>query len=81
VEKRRALTKQMAYLQTRGQLLQLGQYEAGLSEELPGARGEPPQRGRGPVRRGRERTLGVELWTGGEPVAQLSACFRCVFVV
>jgi hypothetical protein len=91
VGKRSALTKQTEYLHARGPQLQLGQFEAGLSEdsELPGPGARcvvhfqqgPLQRGRRPVRRGHERMLGVELWPGGEPVAQLSACFRCVFVV
>ena len=59
MEKRSALTKQMEYLHARGPQPQLGRFEAGLSEELPGARRDvrfqqgPPQRGRGPVRRGR----------------------------
>jgi hypothetical protein len=77
--------KQKAYLHARGHLLQLGQYEEGLSEQLPGARRvvhllqRPQQRGRGPGRMVNERMLGVELWPGGEPVAQLSACFlACV---
>jgi len=51
--------KQTAYLHARGHLLQLGQFEAGLSEQLPGARRVehlqqgPQQRGRGPGRRDR----------------------------
>lgn len=81
--------KQMTNLHAHGRLPQLGQFEEGLSEQLPGARRVvhfqqgPQQRGRGPGRRVRDPASGrgVCCCAGERGAWDFWGCFHLARVV